>query len=123
MKQVHEFEGFPGRVFNGEGESIDRIRGGLSLSRLERCSYRAVVTLAEPLDVGLIWVLRSSARFDVLSPDTIGAATWRMLHCKQGTLILGQTRAPIEFQDGLIRALLAAEDAEVNAACFRLGAL
>ncbi len=117
MSQARELEHFPGRVFNGDGVSIDHVRGDLTLARLERLPYRAVVTSHNPLNIGLIWVLRSSARYEAVPQDMISAATWRMTYSNEAVLILGPDRRPVDdFRYGLMLALLAAEDADTNAA-------
>ncbi len=97
--------------------SIDHVRADLTLARLERLPYRAVVTSHDPLDIGLVWALRRSARYGAVPQAMISAATWRMTHTNEAVLILGPDRRRVDdFRHGLMLALLAAEDADANAA-------
>ena len=113
MTQVFGLEYFPGRVFNGDGEAIDRRRSDLTLHRIARSPFRAVVVRHAPLDIGLIWALWDAAEFEVVSPHMIGSATWRIMYSRQGVLIMGRKAEIVtEFRKGLMRELLLAENAE-----------
>jgi hypothetical protein len=109
---------FPGRIFSGDGASMDGRGPDLTQRQINAYQFRAVIQ-APSIDgdvrpIAWVWLLDDDAAFDVISPSVVGAAVSLMRDWQAVLILARRSKVGSEVRAGLLDALdlaLAPDDA------------
>jgi hypothetical protein len=97
--------GFPGRIFDGEGNPLDGRASALTQDQLDACEHRSMVVRGGVAPVVRVWLLADDATFAAI-PQVLLDQAVALLLAGNGIVIMSQRPEPgAEIRGGLIQTL------------------
>ena len=97
--------GFPGRVYDGDGKSLDPTIPDLLQDQLDDHPHRSLVTDRDAAPIVRVWLLANHATPDAIPPVLMIEAV-KLVLAGKGVLILAQRPEPeVDVRTGLLQAL------------------
>ncbi len=108
---------FPGRIFDGDGVSVDGLADDLTQNVIDACPHRSMVTAQDCAPVGRIWLLNDTATFNAI-PHSISEVAVTAIAHGQALLLLAKLSEPmVDVRDEVLWSLEAYSDLVAKSPC------